>query len=120
MRSFELHQRSLYHREALIKWKNLVQGVSISTQIQKHLSNEQEKARSCLHKLITSIEYLANHGLPLFGHMEASGNFHKRLQLRSEDSPQLMSWLIQRRVYTSHEIQSEMLKICLAKFEGQP
>ena len=97
VRSFQLHRRSLCHREALSKWGNHVQGVSISTQIQKQLSNEQEKARSCLHKLFTSIEYLAHQGLSLRGHTEASGNFHKLLQLRSEDSPQLMSWLSERR-----------------------
>ena len=111
MRSFELHRKSLCHREALIKWENHVQGVSISTQIQKQLSNEQEKARICLHKLFTSIEYLARQGLSLRGHTEIDGNFHKLLQLRSEDSPELMSWLSQRRAYTSHEIQNEMLKI---------
>ena len=111
VRSFELHRRSLCQREALIKWENHVQGISISTQIQTQLSNAQEKARSCLHKLFTSIEYLARQGLPLRGHTEASGNFYKLLQLRSEDSPQLISWLSQRRAYTSHEIQNEMLKI---------
>lgn len=111
VRSFELHRKSLCHREALLKWENHVQGASICTQIQKQQSNDQEKAHGCLHKLFTSIEYLACQGLPLRGHTEASGNYPKLLQLRSEDSPQLMSWLSQRRAYTSHEIQNEMLRI---------
>ena len=102
VRSFELHRKILYHREALIKWENYVEGVSISMQLHKQLTNEQEKARGCQHKLFTSIEYLARQELPLCGHVETSGNYYKLLQLRSNDSPHLMSWLSQRRAYISH------------------
>ena len=119
VRSFELHRRSLCHRKALIKWGNHVQGVSITIQIQKQLSNEQEKARSCLHKLFTSIEYLARQGLPLRGHTEASGNFHKLLQIPSEDSLQLMSWLSQRGDIHHTKYRTRCLKLCPAKFKGQ-
>ena len=54
---------------------------------------------------------MARQGLPLRGHTEASGNYPKLLQLCLEDSPQLMSWLSQQRVYTSHKVQNEMLRI---------
>jgi hypothetical protein len=48
---------------------------------------------------------------PLRGHIESRGNFFQLLQLCAADSPALKSWLSQRRVYTSHEVQNEMLQI---------
>ena len=111
--SFQRHRKSLCHKEALLKWSHHVQGVSVNTHLQRQLKDEQEKARHCLKKLFTSIEYLARQALPLRGHIESSGNFFQLLQLRADDSPELKSWLSQRRAYTctSHEVQNEMLQI---------
>ena len=110
-RSFEQHRKSLCHKEALMKWSHHVQGMSVNTHLQQQLTDEREKARCCLEKLFTSIEYLARQALPLRGHTESSGNFFQLLQLRADDSPELKSWLSQRRAYTSHEVQNEMLQI---------
>ena len=64
-------------------WSHHVQGVSVNTHLQRQLIDEQEKARHCLKKLFTSIEYLARQALPMRGLIESSGNF---FQLRADDS----------------------------------
>ena len=78
-----------------MKWSH-VKGTSVNTHLQRQLTDEQVKARCCLQKLFTSIEYLARQVLPLRGHNESSGNFFQLLQLRADDSPELKSWLSQR------------------------
>ena len=100
-RSFEQHRKSLCHKEALIKWSHHAKGTSVNTHLHRQLTDEQEKARHCLQKIFTSIEYLARQALPLRGHNESN-------ELRADDSPELKSWLSQRRAYTSHEVQDEM------------
>ena len=107
--SFEQHRKSLCHKEALIKWSHHVKGTSVNTHLHRQLTDEQEKARHCLQKIFTSIEYLARRALPLRGHNESNGNFSQLLQLRADDSPELKSWLSQRRAYTSHEVKDEMM-----------
>ena len=82
-----------------LKWSHHVQGLQIEIQIKQHITHEQEKVRSCLHKLFTSMEYLARQALLLRGHTENRGNLVQLLQLRSDDSTDLQSWLKQRRSY---------------------
>ena len=67
-RSFEQHRKGLCHREASLKWSHHVHSLQIEMQVSQHVTHEQEKARSCLHKLFTSIEYLVSQALPLRGH----------------------------------------------------
>ena len=110
-RAFELHRKSSCHREAVLNWEHHVRGVGINLQLQRRLAAEQVEARSCLRKFFTSIEYLARQALPLRGHQEERGNFQQLMKLREADSDVLKRWLQQRRSYTSHEIQNEMLRI---------
>ena len=110
-RAFEQHRKSACHKEAIIKWNYHVKGTSVNTQLIYQLSSEQEKARICLLKLFTSVEYLARQAMPLRGHQEDSGNFHGLLQLRGNDSDELKDWLRRKKSFVSHEIQNEMLKI---------
>ena len=88
-----------------------MRGVGIDLQIQKQLAAEQLEARNCLQKIFTSIEYLARQALPLRGHQEEKGNLYRLMKLRAADSDGLKQWLQQRRSYTSHEVQNEMLRI---------
>lgn len=110
-RSFELHHKSICHREAVLKWEHYCRGIDIGRQLQRQLTAEQAEARNCLQMIFTSIEYLARQALPLRGHQEERGNFLQLLNLRSADSDVLKKWLEKRRSYTSHEVQNEMLKI---------
>ena len=58
---------------------------------------------------ISTLRYLARQGLATRGHIESEGNFLQLLQLRSEDSPELSSWLERRENWLSHDIQNEMM-----------
>lgn len=110
-RAFELHRKSSCHREAILKWEHRKRGIGIDLQLQRRLAAEQVEARTCLHKIFTSIEYLARQALPLRGHQEEMGNFYQLMKLRGADSDGLKKWLQQRRSYTSHEVQNEILRI---------
>ena len=72
-----------------MKWNQHVVGTSINVQLQHHLVAQQEKARCCLMKLYTSVEYLARQGLPPRSHHVHDGNFSRLLQLRADDSEEL-------------------------------
>ena len=110
-RAFELHRKSSCHREAILKWEHRERGIGIDLQLQRRLAAEQVEARTCLRKIFTSIEYLARQALPLRGHQEERGNFYQLMKLRGADSDGLKKWLQQRRSYTSHEVQNEILRI---------
>jgi hypothetical protein len=110
-RAFELHRKSSCHREAILKWEHHERGISVDLQLQRRLAAEQVEARNCLRKIFTSIEYLARQALPLRGHQEERGNFYQLMKLRGADSDGLKRWLQQRRSYTSHEVQNEILKV---------
>ena len=90
-RVFEQHRKSACHMEAVMKWNQHVKGTSINVQLQHHLVAQQEKARHCLMKVFTSVEYLARQGLPLRSHHEHDGNFSRLLQLKADDSEELRS-----------------------------
>ena len=94
-----------------MKWDKHNKGTSINSQLQHQLQSQQEKARNCLLKIFTSIKYLARQGLPPRGNLEHNGNFHQLMQLRPNDFDDLKDWLQQKKAYTFHEIQDEMLKI---------
>ena len=65
-------------------------------------------------KLISSIRFLAHQGLSLRGHFEdvdsLDGNLYKLLLLRSEDGPELKSW-VYKKEYTSPDIVNEIITI---------
>ena len=94
-----------------MKWEHRERGIGIDLQLQRRLAAEQVESRTCLHKIFTSIEYLPQQALPLRGHQEERGNFYQRMKLRGADSDGLKEWLQQRRSYTSHEVQNEILRI---------
>ena len=110
-RAFELHCKSSCHREAILKWEHCEREIGIDLQPQRRLAAEQVEARTCLRKIFTSIEYLPRQALPFHGHQEERGYFYQLMKLRGADSDGLKKWLQQRRSYTSHEVQNEILRI---------
>ena len=68
-------------------------------------------AQGCLLKFFSTLRYLARQGLATRGHIESEGNFLQLLQLRSEESPELSSWLKRREKWLSHDIQNELFEI---------
>ena len=72
------HCKSACNKEAVMKWDQHNKGTGINSQLQHQLLTQKEKARNCLMKLCTSVEYLVHQeGLPLCGHLEHNGNFHQ-------------------------------------------
>ena len=101
------HARSEMHKHALaLKSEPAIPEVVSSAE-----KREQEMARSCLLKIVTTVRFLARQGLPLRGHTESSGNFAQLLELRASDSPVLQKWLQRRTSFTSHDVQNEILEI---------
>ena len=94
-----------------MKWEHHCRGISINNQLQRQVAVEQREARNCLRRIFTSIEYLARQALPLRGHQEERENFYQLISLWGAHSDELKRWLQQKRSYTSHEVQNEILKI---------
>lgn len=69
------------------------------------------RSSACLLKIISTPRYLARQGLAVRGHIENYGNFLQLLQLRSEDSQELYTWLERRDNWLSHDAQNELLEI---------
>ena len=85
-----------------MKWDQHNKGTGINSQLQHQLLTQKEKARNCLMKLCTSVEYLVHQeGLPLCGHLEHNGNFHQLMQLLANDFEELKDWLQQKNLYIS-------------------
>ena len=66
---------------------------------------EKEVARDMLQIILSSVRFLARQGLALRGNnSDAESNLLQLLKLRSEECPQLCTWLQRERLkYTSHE-----------------
>lgn len=111
--SFSKHQASSCHREAceaVLSLPNQIIG-----NIQEVISNEvkEQKAmnRKMFLKILETLRFLAQQGLPLRGHAEVEGNFHQLL-LRSIDCPEICEWIGKKTdKYMCHDIQNECLKI---------
>ena len=65
-------------------------------------------------KLLSTVQFLARQGSSLRGHLEdvnhLEGNLYRLLLLRTEDCPELKSWIYKKQ-YTSPEIINEIITI---------
>ncbi|XP_070403865.1 zinc finger MYM-type protein 1-like [Nothobranchius furzeri] len=71
----------------------------------------QEKARSALIEIVSSVRYLAKQGLALRGHDNDDGNFKQHLDEKAENDLNLASWLQKYHSYTSPACQNELLML---------
>lgn len=109
---FKIHEQSDLHRGAVLGLSNIKKGVNVLASISKGKAEDMKAARKCLLNIISTINFLAKQGLALRGHTETSSNFTQLLLLRSEDVPELKSWLSRSKFkWTSHEIQNEILNL---------
>ena len=111
---FREHERGQIHREACMKLK-LSQQLSIATQLNHQLFEEQKHRREMLMKVLTSLRYLVGQGLALRGHTEEDGNLVQLLKCRSEDICGLQPWLKDGR-YLSHDIINELIEMMAHQF----
>ena len=109
-RIFGKHESSDVHKQSTMC-------ISSNTDIAELLSTqharEKEQNRHYFLKLLSSIRYLAQQGLPLRGDgSDRDSNFYRLLLLRGEDVPIIRPMLEKAQMkFTSPEIQNEILKI---------
>ena len=108
------HEKSEIHREAVVKLATKASSTHAGAQLNAQHSLDQKNHRLMLTKLLSTIHFLACQGLPLRGRHEdnksLNGNLYKLLLLRTEDCPQLKSWVLQKD-YTSPDIVNEIISI---------
>ena len=109
---FTEHRNSKQHNIALeIQLFAKKQG-TISCQLDTAVMNSQEQWRNFLLKVITSLKFLGECGLPVRGHNSNTGLFHELLKLRSTDSTSLSKFLsFPRLEYMSPVIQNEIIQL---------
>jgi len=107
---FTKHTNSKSHKLAVTTYCQKTN--PINSQLSSALAASQQKARSCLMKIMSSVQFLGRQGLALRGHESDQGNLSQLLRLRSDDDSKLFEWLNSRdQDYTSPKIQNEMLNI---------
>lgn len=108
---FSAHQNSQAHRHYVSVSAHELN--PISTQLSSTWAKQQEVARHCLGKIVSSVRHVARQGQALRGHNDESGNLYQLLKLRAEeDDPALLKWLTERNTfYTSPKSQNEILSI---------
>lgn len=76
-------------------------------------AQQKERNRQALFQIVSSIRFLSRQGLAMRGGGdEADGNLKQLLQMKAEEDPNLAEWLKRKEnVYTSPDIQNEILKL---------
>ena len=72
---FKLHEKSMCHREAVVKMHALKSSVDVSAQLSDQRKKEMMLNRTCLKKIFSSVLYLACQGLAIRGHNDDASNF---------------------------------------------
>lgn len=82
----------------------------------KPLKNkQQEEARQCFQKIVSSMCLIARQGQAFRGHISENSYLYQLLNLRAEDDPNLRKWFTDcKTMYTSPKSQNEIL-IIMAK-----
>ena len=105
------HQSSQEHPEAFMKMTNKV---SISTIMNPAYQEQQQRRQKLLLKQLSSLQYLLRQGLAIRGHDDNKGNLLQLLSLRSEDNPEIKTWLCDGK-YLLPVIINEQIKL-MAEF----
>ena len=111
--AFAKHDSSASHSESKAKWMHYTRGTSVSVQLDSQHSKEQEIARACLMKQLTSLRYLLRQGLAMRGHDEMNGNYLQLLKMRCSDTDgqNLQSWMNRCQSWLSPEVQNEQMEL---------
>ena len=106
---FAQHAQSGPHKDALLKIEVLGQE-SVHALLSKQAMAEQKVHREVLLKQLSSLKYLLRQGLAIRGHEEMEGNLLQLLQLRSDDCPELKTWVSEHK-YFSPDILNEQIAL---------
>jgi len=102
---FVKRQESTCHTTASMALQNLQTAKSVSTLLSIQVSENQRSAHKCLRLVFTTVGYLARQGLALRGH---DGQL---LKCRRASMPELQTWFTQKKKYTHHTVQDEILQL---------
>jgi hypothetical protein len=105
---FIIHELSQTHAHAVSQVQQM-KSAPVNAQISGQKAAEQANTRIALLAMFSTLKFLARQGIAVRGHEGPSGNYMQLLQLRSEDKPELKSWLMRTTNFTSPESQNEML-----------
>ena len=85
----------------------------IGEQLSQQHAAQKVKNRQVLYQILSIIQYLCRQGLPLReDNDETDSNFKQLLLMKAENDLNLALWLQRKEnVYTSEDIQNEMLKV---------
>jgi hypothetical protein len=102
---------SNFHRASVLSTATQKKGFNICASMSISKTKEMNDARSTLLKIISSL-YLTRQGLAVRGHGDINSNIQQLLILRSDDVPELKSWLLRTKYkWLSHDIQNEILSL---------
>lgn len=93
----------------LLHETNFERGVSVHSMLSKSKLEDMKIARFTLLKMILSLRFLMTGGLAIIGHEDEHLNYIKLLNLRSEDIPELKTWLQRSKyMWLLHEATNEL------------
>ena len=104
---FTPHSQSNLHREAMMKWQHRKQA-GIDTIMENACRSEQLYRRQMLIKQMESLQFLLKQGLAIRGHDEVDGNLYQLLLLRSNECPQLKTWLADKNCFSPDNLNEQI------------
>jgi len=107
---FSAHESSHTHSYAVSQLQQC-KTAPVIAQVSKQKEKQQQDARKALLKMLSSLKYLARQGLAIRGHETDTGNYYQLVKLRSDDVPELQTWLQKTTNFMSSDIQNEMLTL---------
>ena len=103
MEKFTDHTKSNSHKLSITT--HCQEANPINSQLSSELAASEQKARSCLMKIVSSVQFIGRQGLALRGNESEGGNLSQLLKLRSDDDLVFFEWIKSRAYnYTSPKI----------------
>ena len=94
----------------------------IGEQLSQQHAAQKLRNRQALYQILSSIKFLCRQGIALRGDGdESDGNFQQLLRMKAEEDPDLAQWMTRKEnVYTSPDIQNEVIKVMGLYYEKSP
>lgn len=109
---FSVHENSEVHKFCSLQRAHLDKGTNVHSMISKGKEADMKSARVALLKMISSLRFLMVGGLAIRGHDDHNSNYHRLLDLISEDNAELSSWLKRTKYrWISHEVTNELCSV---------
>ena len=110
---FKNHATSTSHLEAVDVMITIPSTVGdVGAQLSRQFATQRANNSLALLQIFSSVQFLCRQGLPLRGDgNESDGNLQQVLKMKAQEDRNLFEWLQRKEnVYTSPDIQNEMIK----------